>query len=330
MTAPDDRRPPGELHGFYGRLKEEFPSQLILDITEVCNLACIHCPHPAFAKSPHYAARKLDPALNAKLVDETRAHGKGLTQYIRYTSNGEPTAHPECFEMIEYAVRNSGTTVTLTTNGKTLNANRAERLLATGVHVVDISLDAYSPETYAKVRVKGDLTVVRPQVADLIRRARDRGGQTKVVVSYIEQPANAHETAEFERYWNDHGADYVVIRRLHSCSGAKVDLAMQRRAAAPPRRPCLYPWERMVLTARGDLAFCPSDWVHGSVVADYRTTTIRETWNGEYYRRLRAAHLTNDFNGFGFCAQCPDWQATRWPDAGRSYADMVDEFKATE
>jgi hypothetical protein len=75
--------------------------------------------------------------------------------------------------------------------------------------------------------------------------------------------------------------------------------------------------------------FCPQDWVHGSTIADYRTTTIFETWRGEFYRNLREAHLRNNFSAHGFCGQCPDWKATRWPDAGRSYANMVQEFLKT-
>lgn len=319
-------------YGFYDRLSEAFPSQIIADITEVCNLACIHCPHPEFSKSEHYSGRHLDYELNVKMVGEVAEHGKGKTQFIRYTSNGEPTIHPRCFDMIEDAVKRSATTVALTTNGKSLDLKRAERLLATGVDVVDFSLDAYHDETYAKIRVKGDLKVTRANVLNLIRLAREgRGKKPRIVVSYVEQPLNKDETSAFEKYWKDQGADYVVVRRLHSCSGAKTALAEERRHAneAVRRRPCLYPWERMVLNARGDLAFCPSDWVHGSVVADYRTTTIKATWQGEFYRRLREAHLTNDYSAHAFCGQCPDWAATRWPHQGRSYADMIEEFRET-
>ena len=77
-------------YGFYDRLTEEFLSQILVDVAEFCNLACIHCPHSEFKKSKHYSGAKLDPALNKKLVDEVKEHGKGLTQYIRYASNGEP------------------------------------------------------------------------------------------------------------------------------------------------------------------------------------------------------------------------------------------------
>ena len=318
--------------GFYSRLKSEFPSQLLVDVTEICNLACRHCPHSEFKMSEHYSASSLDPELNAKLVDEVQRYGHNCTQYIRYASNGEPLMHEYIFEMIEYAVRNSEVIVSLTTNGKILNEERVKNLLSTGIDVVDISIDAFTPETYAKIRVGGNLHITRTNVLNLIAKSKQSPTKTKVVVSYVEQPLNTNETTDFEMFWKDNGADYVVIRRLHSGSGAKTKLAEERRKnnEKQARRPCLYPWERMVINARGELAFCPSDWVHGSVIADFRTTTIYATWHSEFYQKLREAHLTDDFANHRFCGQCPDWEATRWPMQGRSYANMIEEFKETE
>lgn len=336
MTIASDNQSPVSVHkdayGFYGRLTPEFPSQILVDITEVCNLGCIHCPHPDFKKSEHYSARYLDPKLNVKMVDEVKVHGHGTTQYIRYASNGEPLVHPNAYDMIEYAARNSGVYVTLTTNGTIMNERRTHRLLESNVHMIDISIDAYTPETYAKVRIGGDLSVTRSNVLNLMSWIRKLKTRTKVVVSFVEQMQNQHETADFENYWKGQGADYVVVRRLHSCSGAKANLAEIKRQSnrGIDRRPCLYPWERIVLNARGDLAFCPSDWAHGSVVADYRQTTISQTWQGEFYRKLREAHLTNQYNNHSFCGQCPDWVATNWPGAGRSYADMIEEFSSED
>ena len=315
--------------GFVDRLTETFPSQVLMDITEVCNLACTHCPHPDFKVSKHYDARYLDPELNDKMIEEVKAHGQGVTQYIRYTSNGEPLVHPKSYDMIEAAVRQSGVFVTLTTNGTILNEKRTIKLLEAGVHMIDISIDANSPETYAKIRVGGDLEVTNANVLKLINLVNETRSATKVVVSYVEQPQNTHETTEFERFWKDKGADHVIIRRLHSCSGAKQDLAVERRRNNEEvgRYPCLYPWERIVVNAAGHLAFCPSDWVHGSFVQDYRETTIKEAWSGEFYQKLRDAHLQNEFSNHKFCGQCPDWRSTRWPSQGRSYADLIAEFK---
>lgn len=319
-------------YGFYGRLKAEFPSQVIVDITEVCNLACIHCPHPQFRRSEHYAGRFLNPELNTKLVDEVQQYGQGCTEYIRYCSEGEALIHPRSYEMIEYAVRNSGIFVTLTTNGTIMDEKRIENLLSAGIHMIDISIDAFTPETYAKIRVKGDLNITRANVLKLINMSRQISQRTKVVVSYVEQPLNTNETNDFETFWKGNGADYVVIRRQHSCSGAKAALAEVMRAENGNdfRRPCLYPWERIVLNPRGNLSFCPADWTGDASIVDYRSTTIYETWQGEFYQRLRDAHLLNNFANHKFCGQCPDWKVTRWSSEGRSYADMIEEFKKSK
>jgi MoaA/NifB/PqqE/SkfB family radical SAM enzyme len=271
----------------------------------------------------------LDKALNEKLVDEVRSHGTGNTQFIRFASNGEPLIHPDIFDMLDYAKRKSGVAITLTTNGTLMNESCIEKLISIGVDTIDISIDAFSLETYAKIRLKADLFVTRKNVLELIKYSKANGSQTKVVVSYIEQPQNIRETEDFKKFWEDNGADYVVIRRMHSCSGAKSDLALKRREnnKGIVRRPCLYPWERIVLNAKGDLAYCPSDWVHGSYIADYRKVTIKETWSGEFYKELRRSHQVNNYEKIKFCQQCPDWEATRWPEDGRSYANMMEEFR---
>jgi MoaA/NifB/PqqE/SkfB family radical SAM enzyme len=317
-------------YGFYGRMKAEFPSQVIIDVTEVCNLACIHCPQPRFKRSPHYSARCLDPQLSAKAVDEVRQYGRQTVQYLRYTGEGEPLIHDGIYEMLTYAVLHSGTTVTLTTNGTLLNQVRLEKLLATGVNVVDISIDAFNPETYARIRVNGNLEVTRANVLNLIRASKQGKSHLKVVVSFIEQPQNAHEAQDFQAFWEDHGADYVVIRRLHSAAGALNEKAeaMRHQKAGHERYPCTYPWERIVVDPRGHLCFCPAGWAHEAEIADYRTVTIGEMWQSEFYRHLRQAHLSGNYTKHPFCGQCPDWQATRWPDEGRSYANMIEDFQA--
>ena len=315
-------------YGFGGRLTEEFPSQVIVDLTEICNLKCTHCPHEDFTSSDHYNSRQLDPKLNKKLVDEVNMHGAKTTQYIRYTSNGEPLLHPSSHEMIDYAVRNSGVFVTLTTNGTILNEKRVAKLLESGLHLIDISIDAYLEDTYSKIRVNGNLQTTRSNVLRLIDMVKQARSKTKVVVSFIEQPENIDEISSFQSYWQDNGADQVIIRRLHSAGGAVDQLAgiMRNRQAAQKRKPCLYPWERILLSASGNLAFCPSDWSNSSHIMDYRNITIRELWSGKFYKELRNAHLCNDYRDFEYCRNCPDWEQTRWPEEGRSYANMIEDI----
>ncbi len=318
-------------YGFRERLSAAFPSQIVIDATEVCNLACVHCPHPEFKKSEHYRARYLDIDLNRKMVDEVAADGKGIAQYIRYTSNGEPLVHPRIYDMLDDAVTRSGVFVTLTTNGTLLNERRVAKLFSSGLHMVDVSIDAHLPDTYSRIRVNGDLEVTRSNVLRLIRMRAELNSRTKIVVSFVEQPANMAEAGPFEQFWKAQGADAVVIRRLHSAAGGVVRVAdmLRGQQRSQSRYPCLYPWERILLNPAGQLAFCPQDWLHGSAIADFRQATIKETWVGPIYGMLREAHLSNDFGRHPFCGGCPDWAQTRWPGEGRSYADLVAEFASS-
>ena len=113
-------------YGFSRRLPAEFPSQVIIDVTELCNLACTHCPHPDFKRSAFYAGRSLSFDLSAKAVSEVATAGKGLVQYVRFASDGEPLLNKAIFRMLDDAVRRSGTFVSLTTNGTLLTDARIE------------------------------------------------------------------------------------------------------------------------------------------------------------------------------------------------------------
>lgn len=319
-------------YGFYGRLTEEFPSQIVIDSTEICNLSCIHCPHETFKRSEYYTGAQLDPQLNKKLADEVCERGKSYTEYIRYTGNGEPLLHPHIFEMLSYTKKISGVFVTLTSNATLLGETKALRLLDTGIDMIDISVDALTDETYEKIRCGGKLSVTRANILNLIKMKHVHNMPLRIVISFIEQPQNLHETNEFEIFWKDHGADSVVIRRLHSASGCIDMIANSLRTSqeGKERRACLYPWERITLNANGMLAFCATDWEHVSVVADYRNTTIHKTWHSQTYCDLRQAHLKNEYRDFTVCMNCPDWALTRWPGEDRAYADLIADFKKNE
>jgi len=316
-------------YGFTDRLSSLFPSQIIVDLTEVCNLGCIHCPHPEFKKSSIYTGAFLERELSKKLVREVKKHGEGNTQYIRYTGNGEPLIHPHSYEMLEDAVLNSGVLVTLTTNGTILDEKRAKKLIDSGVHMLDISIDAVNEDTYSKIRIGGKLQETVRNVRRFIHLIENSCSNTKLVVSFVEQEQNRSESRAFEQFWKNEGASAVVIRRLHTSSGAlQLKPTTNGFSTSVERYPCLYPWERLTLTPRGQLSFCPTDWVHGAVIPEtcYEKVTIKEIWAGNFMQELRRSHLKNDFKKDSFCGQCPDWQQTRWPWQGRSYANLIEDI----
>ena len=230
---------------------------------------------------------------------------------------------------VKYAVDNSNTFVCLTTNGTIMREKKTRQLLDSGIHMIDISLDAYLPKTYSKIRVGGDLELTRTNVLRLIEWVRRDNLDTKVVVSFVEQSENTDEIKAFQKFWTEQGATEVIIRRLHSAAGAVENIAekMHEDHKHEQRYPCLYPWERLTLDPKGHLSFCPTDWKYKSTFEDFRDTTIKEAWQGTFLKKLRKAHILNDFSCHGFCGQCPDWKQTRWPGDGSRYANIVDKLR---
>lgn len=314
------------MYGFQGHLSKEFPSQITIDVTQFCNLSCIHCPHSSFSKSESFSGASLDEDVHKKFIDEVATDGFGYCEYLRYTANGETLIHPKIGNILAYACENSKTKVNVTTNGMLLDEKKIAMLVECGVDAVDISIDAFKEETYSKIRVKGDLNIVRKNVLNLIKAVKNQNSKLKVIVSFVEQPLNQSESVDFKRFWEESGAYYVVIRKLHSAGGFKEQIKgdMQESFKNIQRKPCLYPWERLLLMPTGEVGYCPADWAHQGILGDLKKTTIKEIWQGEAMEKLRQAHLKNDFSNHKFCGQCPDWIYTKWPfENGKNYADMM-------
>ena len=312
-------------YGFQEHLTQSFPSQIIVDLTQHCNLACIHCPHPIYKNSEHYNGTHLDVNIHKKLIDDISQNSNNNCQYIRYTANGETLLHPNFDEIILYSGKNSKTRINVTTNGHYLTNEKIDVLLKAEVSVIDISIDAFTDETYSKIRKNGILSIVKENVINLINKIDKINSNMKVVVSFVEQPKNIGESKEFKKYWEEKGADFVVIRNLHSSAGSKKNISKQLKNLNEEntRKPCLYVWERLTLTPDGHLAFCPADWVNGSHFVDFRTVSVKEAWQSSFLNKLRKAHLENDFKNFSFCGNCPDWINTKWPEEGNSYLNVM-------
>lgn len=312
---------------FGGYLSPVFPSQINLDVTEFCNLACIHCPYETVTKLKGKNRKNLRLDWHHRLIDEIATVGAGHCRFLRYTGDGEPLLHPQLPELVKYAFDRTGLPINVTTNGMLLTEERARALIDAGIQVFDVSIDAHSQEVYGQVRVKGDIKLTYECTHRLISLVQESGRSAKVMVSFVRQPLNMHEADDFERYWKAAGADFVVMRNQHSCAGSVPDMTAKLWEQAPPaRKPCLYPWERLVLKADGQFTYCPADWLHQAEIGSIESSTAAEVWQGQALQDLRRAHLSADFSNHPFCGKCPDWHVIKWPDEGRSYASVMHEF----
>ena len=147
-----------------------------------------------------------------KVIDE--CIGRPL-QFIRITADGEPLVHTKLFAMIDYAVDKGLGPVGLTTNGSLSTKDKAERLVESGLFMVDFSLDAFKKETYNKVRYGLPFDKVIDNIKYLLDYKKKINATLKVMVSFVKQKDNISELGSFKNYW---GAmvDKVLIREMIS------------------------------------------------------------------------------------------------------------------
>jgi heme b synthase len=121
------------------KIKIRPPRLIAWELTNACNLACIHCRASAI-KDP--APDELSTAEAKHFVDE-------LIEYkpIIILTGGEPLLRCDVYDIAQYA-SGHGLRVVLATNGTLLTPDIAKKLKDVGIQRVSISIDGSTKETH--------------------------------------------------------------------------------------------------------------------------------------------------------------------------------------
>ncbi len=298
---------------FMNKADQRFPPYILFVITNVCNAKCTFCPQSIIADAPDFAKQHMSWKHYTQAIDEI---AETDVRIVRITSEGEPMMHPKTPEMVAYAMSKGIDKVDLTTNGSLLKGKRLKQLMESPPNIIDISIDAYYPETFAKYRVGLDFQEVLDNVHHLLE-IRDPS-KTKVVVSMIHHDGLDDEVKLFRKYWEKH-VDNVVVRKPHTNLNS-VDVGVQE--LPKERWPCPHLWHRVLINHLGHIRFCPVDWYEGSHIGSLDEMTIAEAWKGPMMQELRDRHVRGDYAGSGVCENCVDWSASVW---GKGWINMVEK-----
>jgi len=151
--------------------------------------------------------RMIPTAKVREILEDCAALGVGS---IEFTGGGEPTVHPDCFELIAYA-QELGMQTGLVTNGVRLKPHPAVENLTW----LRISLDAGTPETYEATRQ----SKAWPKVMAALKYA---GSLTKpyVGVGFVVIRDNYKELAQACHIVKDAGIPYMRVSAMFSSNGA--------------------------------------------------------------------------------------------------------------
>ena len=153
------------------------PPMVILDVTNTCNLQCIHCPQPKIQRDKGFKSLNITWDNFSKIVQEIATVDDPIL--LRLAGDGEPMIHPQIIEMVEYAKKNSHATVDLTTNGMLMDPLKVDRLLEAGIDLIDFSIDAFSKPVYEVVRRGGKYEKLIASIFHFLHRRNSLRKKTK-------------------------------------------------------------------------------------------------------------------------------------------------------
>src|SRR5688572_25371955 len=134
------------------KLGLDAPICLTWELTYGCNLSCVHCLSSSGVRDP----RELSTAQAKEVIDELQR----LQVFYVNIGGGEPTIRSDFYELVDYAV-DHGVGVKFSTNGTTINAERARMLAAADYVDVQISIDGATAATNDPLRGEGSYDAAR-------------------------------------------------------------------------------------------------------------------------------------------------------------------------
>src|SRR3990172_1390436 len=281
------------------KISFEFPLRFNIEPTNHCNISCSMCPRELNRPFGYMGV-----SLFQKIIDESILYGKRLI--ITLNKDGEPLLHPELSQMVKYAKdKTAAYKINFYTNGILLTEEKSSGLIKSGLDTIHISIDAFTKETYRKIKNSQKLEVVEENVKRLVvLKKRFRSKWPLVVVKILQSPDTQSEIKPFMNKWKGI-ADFVEIGEFHTWDGTLNGSSSFNPSNSPNginRYPCTFLWYNPVILWDGRVTTCCVDYQGKGIIGDIKEDSLAGIWQGDTLQKIREAHLENRYDSIPLCS----------------------------
>lgn len=283
-----------------------YPVRLCVESTGACNLSCPHC----FTGAGEIGRprRAVPSELYHSLLTEL---GDYLWQ-IEFCNWGEPLLNRETVPMIAAAARRGISTLICTNFSVPFDAERAEALVASGLHVLGVSIDGARQETYEQYRVGGVLNTVLRN-CELVMQAKRRlnSSTPRLIWAFHVFPFNREDVELARNLATGLGMDFHASRGRVVGEDWDPDALLMPHEHVEPA-PCPFLWHTATVFSDGGVAPCrgsffPQDDM-GTLTPGRTPAAFRDIWNGDRFqlaRRFYGRREGTDTERQHICFGCP-------------------------
>jgi radical SAM protein with 4Fe4S-binding SPASM domain len=281
-----------------------FPRELTLDINNRCNHRCYFCANPDIEK---YAALETDLAFDLM----RQGIENGCTD-LALQATGEPFFDKRLPNLISEGKRLNYQYIYLNTNGALATAKRAAPVYDAGVDSVKFSINAANREDYKRVHGYDDFDKVITNLQWAYEYRNEKQLKMGLHVSFVRNSRSKIDEENLEkliipycdnfdfRDVSNQGGTMVKLNETESIEPQNILGSLKQNEM---KGRCVYPFNRIVVDPYGYVVPCTADFHNKLSIADTRTASLKEIWEGSMFEFLRRRHLTNTIDGI-YCNQC--------------------------
>jgi MoaA/NifB/PqqE/SkfB family radical SAM enzyme len=282
----------------------EVPKNVLVELTNACNHACVFCYNPRMKRSISHLDIHIYEQFIKKCSDE------GVEEVGLY-STGDPFMTKNLDAYISIAKRLNIKRVYITTNGALANFEKAKKCIDAGLDSIKFSINAGSNETYKIIHGFDDFEKVKKNVIDIYRYIKSKKLKVDLFSSFVYTSITFKEIDNFKKEFSKYFKE-MIFWEASNQGGRNIELSKEitknikkdapKTLTAP--QPCEMLWNRIHFTAEGYLTACCVDYENDLTFSQFdNKNKLFNQFNSEPVQKLREKHLKNDLDNT-ICKGC--------------------------
>jgi radical SAM protein with 4Fe4S-binding SPASM domain len=202
--------------------------------------------------------------------------------------------------------------VEIVTNGSALTPSRFNKLVASGVDLISISLNAATEEVFQQVKHGVSWRQVKRNIDAIAQKDTSR---VNIFLRYIQQLENSNSLLKFWLYWGRQGFNIVsfdinnrsdTVRNYEGLVPNRKLLMNQLYKAMGRLFYGLCPQAFSVahVMHNGDVPMCSNDWHNREILGNVNQNTIREIFNSPRIQEIRELMFLGHYDAISPCREC--------------------------
>lgn len=299
---------------------------LAIDVFPIhaCNFKCNYCLFSLPIKEQGYAfdTEILNYKVFKKMIDDAQSFNQKI-KMLRFVGTGEPLLHPSISEMVKYASEeNVAERIEIITNGSLLTHEMSDKLIASGLTQMRISLQGLNATDYSNI---SGVEINYDDFVDNIKYFYKHKGDIILNLKIADIAVSTDE--KLKTFYDNFGnfADSVSIEKI-SPTASKVDyskygfkeenneyISMRGKTLPASIHICNHPFYLLSLNPDGSVFPCCSTEAP-PVMGNVSEQSIVDIWNGKVFNSFRINMLEGVESCGNICKNCKAYRYNMYPE----------------